>query len=95
MTKEKNSCSIANICYAVADNLRTVQGAANDLPMIRTEINDYADARAKEGFRVCFRFNQDKAVRLVQKRLKIYHEFAVASNVSFLEIILAKPTTQV
>lgn len=59
---KKLTYSINQICQDVADSLR---GHKLDIPMIRTAINDHADAKDKEGFKVNFNFDQDKAVKRV------------------------------
>lgn len=56
--------TINQCCEDVASVLRVDD--ARDLPKIRTPINDTLDAMSKDGRRVNFNFNQDRAVKRVQ-----------------------------
>lgn len=55
---------IAQICEDVADSMR---GYKLDIPMIREAINDHMDSLDKEGHKVNFNFDQNRAVKRVCK----------------------------
>lgn len=64
---KKPSYPIGQICQDVADGLRNSRDCSPTT--IRCAINDVADAKDKDGFRVSFNFNQTKAIRRVARLL--------------------------